>query len=104
MAKVLLETTGSFMLISGGQEVSPDRPSVIKTSYFFEARVAKGELKVLGSVVDEATDAEFETFVRESKGDLALAVESFLSKFGVNKITTKGDEGGEEPQAKRKGK
>lgn len=87
--KVLVETTGSFMLMSNGQEVQNNRPSVIVNSDFFQSRVANGQLKVLGQLQDTATDAEFAAFWVESKQDNALAAASFISKFGIPPVTAK---------------
>lgn len=90
MEKILVETTGSFMLQdSNGQEVQANRPCVVRRSQFIHSRTALGQLKVLGQLKDEATDAEFLQYFRDSEGDAPLAVESFLSKFSVDAVSEK---------------
>jgi hypothetical protein len=89
--KVLVETTGDFMLMdtTGGQYVAPDRPSVVTNTSFIGGRVIQEFLTILGKVTDDATDEQFLEYFVESKGDSNLAVESFLSKFGIEAVTAK---------------
>ncbi len=83
--KILCETTGDFMLVdlTTGQEVSSTRPAVISMTNFFSQRSMIGQLRKLGDLTDEATDAEFAKYVTDSDGDIDLAVDAFLSSFGV---------------------
>jgi len=89
--KLLLETTGDFMLMDRSQDISieADRPAVVSNTPFIEARLGMGNLRVLGQLNDEATDEEFKQYLRDCVGDVALAVESFLSSFGLEKVTQK---------------
>lgn len=89
--KLLVETVGDFMLMdtSSAQEVPPDRPGVVENTNFLSGRVSNGQVKVLAELVEDATDAEFLSYFVASESDGALAVESFLSKFGVEQITKK---------------
>lgn len=82
--KALAETTGSFMLIdfATGQEIPFDRPAVITIGSFFSTRAAAGQVRVLGSVTDEATDDEFRSYLRDSE-DVDLAVAAFLANYAV---------------------
>lgn len=115
--KYLAETTGNFELYDqhgNGQIVAGDRPSVIENSSFVNQRVALEQIKYLGEVNDEATDEEFAKYWKESNNDSALAIDSFLASFGVEKASTKGkqkldlddmtDENENEPKGKGKGK
>jgi hypothetical protein len=91
--KLLVETTGAFMLtdLASGQEVPSHRPAVVGHSNFFQHRVSLQQLRVLGELTDDATDAEFAKFLAESEGDTNLAVESFVSVFGPEKVTEKSE-------------
>lgn len=91
--KLLIETTGSFMLVDPetGTEIHHNRPTVAPMSNFVTSRMAKGELKLLSNELsDEATDAEFATFAAESE-DMDLAVSSFVAKFGPQPVDPKAE-------------
>lgn len=82
--KNLIETTGEFQLMdtSTGFLVPHDRPSVPPgPSEFINSRATLGQVKVLASVSDDATDEEFAKFWVECEGDKELAIQSFTSKF-----------------------
>jgi len=83
--KILVETTGEFMLtdISTGQTIYNHRPGVIEQSVFFDARIALGQISKLADLTADATDEEFDKFWVDSDGKSELAVDSFLSKFGI---------------------
>lgn len=83
--KIIVETTNNGMLMGLGpeSEVQSHRPSVVRPSYLIEIKASKGEVRVLGQVNDKATDVEFNSCWKESKGDKALAVDSFLAMFPV---------------------
>ena len=93
--KILAETIGSFTLqdIMYGETIPAHRPAVVPSTNFFQARMGLGQVKMLGELVESATDAEFKEFIRETitdgVPDMPLAVESFLSKFGTVVVTTK---------------
>ena len=89
MAKFLVETTGKFMLMGEWGEIPSQRPAVIKEHAFVQERIVSNQIKVLGKLKDEATDADFLTYWKEAEGDAALAVESFLSAFGVDGVSEK---------------
>ena len=82
--KLLVETTGPFMLIDSYTkcEIDNNRPSVVLPSEFIQARMTVGQLRVISNELsDGATDEEFAQFWRDS-GKRDLAISSFLSKFG----------------------
>ncbi|MGO7308754.1 hypothetical protein ACCS91_33405 [Rhizobium ruizarguesonis] len=85
--KILAETTGEFMLsdLGTGDVIYAGRPSVVELSPFIEARVAISQVRKEADLTADATDDEFATYWTESEGNRDLAVESFLSKFGVDK-------------------
>lgn len=89
--KILCETKGQFMLTDHGQTVEADRPGVVVNTAFIANRVAVNQVAILGELTDAATDDEFLKYFKESKGDQALAVESFLAAFGVEAMTKKAD-------------
>ena len=88
MPKILVETSGRFKLLDlsvrPAQDINHARPSVVVNSHFVQARVGLGQLAVLATLKDEATDAEFAKYVTESKGDMTLAVSSFVASFGLD--------------------
>lgn len=89
--KNLVETTGDFMLVDRqqGLEIQSYRPAVAERTQFVDIHLGSGRLRVLSQLRDEATDEEFQRYVEESGGDVALAVDSFLSVYGPEAVTTK---------------
>lgn len=85
MTKVICETTGDFQLVdysSEGRVISAFRPSVATLSTFLSARAAAGQVRVLATVSEEATDAEFEAYLRDSE-DVSLAISAFAEAYNV---------------------
>lgn len=84
--KFLIETTGEFGLVDYGVNpaavIPSTRPCVVEGSGFVTLRHHAGQLRTLGELKDEATDAEFKKYWDETKGDSELAVSSFLSTYG----------------------
>lgn len=80
--RMIVETTGDFQLVDAetGFLVRFDRPSVPPVTSFIQA-MAGSKLRILGNVSDEATDEEFEVYLKESGGDVKLAMASFISAF-----------------------
>lgn len=85
MMKQIVQTTGDFQLYLPYPEhyAHAHRPSVVATSTFFEQHAAAGRIQVLGQVSDEATDEELVKYLEESKGDVELAVASFIAAFSL---------------------
>lgn len=81
--KQIVETTGEFQLYlpAPGFFAHAHRPSVVHIAAFFEQNAAAGRIKILGHVNDDATDEEFAAFLASAKGDVDLAVASFISSF-----------------------
>lgn len=99
MSKLLVETTGSFMLLDPiGQEIPFNRAAVVESSNFINLQVALDKIRILGKLKDEAADAEFVAYWRECDGDGPMAVESFLSKFSVDAVAEKSKPKAEEPK------
>ena len=100
MEKILVETTGNFGLIDffTGDEAHHNRPSVVRNSTFFAQRAAIGQIKLLSQLKPEATDKDFAKYWEESRNpetkkvDAQLAVQSFLSVFGPEPVSKKGDD------------
>lgn len=81
MTKILVETTGSFMLMNPqtGEEIPNDRPAVVRNSNFVSQRAGVDQIKILAtSLPDEASDQEFQAYWSE---DPEIAVEAFLSQY-----------------------
>lgn len=90
--KLLVETTGPFMLVDyghGAVEIQAHRPSVVENSSFVNARTLVGQIRLISQVKDEATDAEFEKFLKDSDGKMDLAVDSFLAQYGIREEVSK---------------
>lgn len=84
--KVICETTGDFMLVdysNNGQTVHAGEINVVEVTPFINSRAMIGQLRFLGEVNDEATDAELQKFIKEADDDVDLAIASFLSTFGL---------------------
>jgi hypothetical protein len=91
MPKILAETTGEFELVDftyGGAIVAHDRPSVVESTTFIQSRASLGQIRVLDTLTDEATDAEFEKYFKESDGDAELAISSFKASYSASNQTT----------------
>lgn len=80
--KLLVETTGAFQLLTGRELIPSHRPSVVEPSQFLDQRIGQDQVKVLGKLTDEASDATFLDCYEESKQDRELAIDAYLSEFG----------------------
>ncbi len=89
MTKLLVETTGSFILIDfeNGTEIQDGRPTVVSESSFVSARAALGQIRVLDTLTDDATDEEFAKYFKESNGDTELAISAFKTSFSSSAET-----------------
>lgn len=85
MTKLIVETTGPFMLMLGAAgEVPHNRPAVVSTGSGVDQQIAIKALKVLaGDLPDEANDADFAGFFQSSEGDVPLAIEAYVSTFAT---------------------
>ncbi|WP_353645762.1 hypothetical protein [Mesorhizobium sp. WSM2239] len=89
MIKLLAETKGSFQLLDlsyKGQLLRANRPCVIENSNFIQDRIGRAQIRVHGELKDEATDADFIAYLAEAKGDMPLAIDSFLAEFGKEAV------------------
>lgn len=80
--KVIAQTTTEIMLLDPvtREIISCDRPYVVTYTPFFEARTGKGEIRILtNGLPDGAIDEEFVNFLKDSDGDVELAVAAFVS-------------------------
>lgn len=86
--KLLVQTTGSFSLIDFTQrlEINKATPTVVRSTHFVQERLGMGALRVLGQLQDTATNDEMLTYLKESAGDKDLAIQSFLSAFGIDAV------------------
>lgn len=61
MSKVIVQTTGQFMLINGDVEINPLKPTLVERTAFINNALSNGKLKLLlGDVPDEAVQADVE--------------------------------------------
>lgn len=91
MPKILVETTGEFELVDfaqGGAIVAHNRPSVVEATTFIQTRASLGQIRVLDTLTDEATDAEFEKYYQESDKDTELAMDAFKTAYSSSNQTT----------------
>jgi len=91
MPKILVETTGEFELVDftyGGAIVAHDRPSVVEATVFIQTRASIGQIRVLDTLTDEATDAEFEKYFKDSDKDVELAMDAFKTAYSSSSQTT----------------
>lgn len=86
--KLLIETTGNFLLIDfnqNGAHINSNRPTVIGKSAFIDQRMAMGQIKLFSNAIpDIVTDIQFEKYwascLREDGTvDKELAIQSFLA-------------------------
>ncbi|RWD47493.1 hypothetical protein [Mesorhizobium sp.] len=85
MIKLLAETKGSFQLhdlAHMGQRIHARRPSVVDNSHFIQDRIGRAQVRVIAELRPEATDADFVGYLKESEGDMQLAIDAFLAEFG----------------------
>jgi len=89
--KILVETTGDFQLVHSElhELVRAQGYSVIEKSQWANARVGIGQLLVKAQLNDEATDEEWLETVRETDGDMELAVASFTDRFPADAESAK---------------
>lgn len=83
--KCLVETKDSCQLVTPmGELAAFNRPSVLSKSGFVASRLEMGHLSMVeDNLSDEASDAEFQKYLKDSKGDAELAAASFAEKYGV---------------------
>lgn len=85
MAKLLVETTGSFMLVDPytSDVIYADGQSVVESSQFIQARASIGQVKVLlGDLSKDATTEEWKEYLKSSDRNMKLALASFASTYG----------------------
>lgn len=88
--KLMLQTTGEFMLICpySRQVIEPGRPHVVSPTEFFQERIARGQLRVVGTELpDEASDKDFAAWWKESP---STAIEGYPTSF--EKVAAPGEE------------
>lgn len=85
--KMLVETSGQFQLqdMNVNPLISAHRPTVVENTNFVQHRVALDQIKILGKLKDEATNEDFMGYMKDSE-DVALAVASFMSAFGLEEF------------------
>lgn len=86
MAKILARVTGDFMLSSPIDrfEIEAGRPYIVPACTFCDHFASLGRLNILRTdLPDTANDADWKGFWVESKGNLDLAIESYMSTLEV---------------------
>lgn len=80
--KLIVETTGAFMLTLVGGNIEAFRPSVVENSERLQQHISEKRVKVLVPDVDEsATDESFAEFYRDHDKDKEAAIENFLNSL-----------------------
>lgn len=80
MSKLLVETTGSFMLLvpNGGQVIDETRPTVVARDSFVQRQIAQSRLQIVCELPAEADDQDLLKLWNE---DAETAVEVFRARF-----------------------
>lgn len=84
--KVLVETTSNIMLLdpNTGDAIDDVVPTLTVWTAFLEARTGLGQVRVLHrGFTEEATNKEWLDYLKESNGNLDLAIPAFVSAFGL---------------------
>lgn len=89
MAKLFVQTTGMFFLVDPITriEIQHSRPTVVEATQFVNARAAAGQIRVIGDAPDDADDADFLKFFKDSDGDVELAIDAYKSTFSAPEET-----------------
>ena len=85
MSKLIVETTGKFMLVDmmGKQSVEWNRPTLVQSSHFINERCANGQIKVIAEDIPEAgCDEDFAKFLADSK-DVDSAIANYCTTLGA---------------------
>ena len=90
------------LLLEKGEQLSHFTPHLVTYTEALNIKALKGEFKIFAfNLKDEATEKEFQEFLKESSGDVLLASESFSSKFKIEE-KTEWDEFGERVSMEKK--
>ena len=84
--KVLLETTSNIMLIdpNTGDLIDETVPTLTEWTAFLEQRAGLGQIRVLHrGFQPEASNDEWLDYLKASDGKVDLAMDSFISVFGI---------------------
>lgn len=92
--KLIVNVVGDFTYINpqiADEVMYNHKPCLVTNTDFVQALLVGGKIDVLAKDLPEnASQEEFDTFLTESKGDVELAVASFISKFdGAAEIEVK---------------
>lgn len=82
--KLLIKVTADHLYIdpSNAQVIQAFRPTVVENSNYIAQLLAAGKVRLISNEVkDEATDEEFEKFLKDSDKKEQLAIDAFMSKF-----------------------
>lgn len=95
--KLLLTTNGDFQIVcqESGQLVRHTGYTLVEPTDYLSGRIAAGQVTLLATLNDEASDDEWKEYVASSDGDLKLALESFSSSY---QLATPAPEPQPEPQ------
>lgn len=86
--KLLVTPTGPFGYVdpTTGDEIQAFRPSVVRSSPYISTLIGSAKLNlVTNDLSDDANDAEFAQYHKESDRNSELSIASFVSKFGKQK-------------------
>lgn len=100
--KILVETTGSFMLSDPQmkQEIPANRPAVATYSNFVGQRAGINQITILATdLPEDANDADFLSYWKEDK---ETAVDAYLSKFSEAGSQNTGDPAPDKQPSQRK--
>lgn len=84
--KVLIETTSNIMLIdpNTGDVIDDMVPTLTVWTAFLESRAGLGQVRVLHrGFKDEATNEDWLDTLKQSGGQIDLAVDAFIAEMGL---------------------
>ena len=78
----LVETTGSFQLMGPTYLIRFEGYTVVPNDSFVSSEISRERVRLIASLHEDATDEEWLNYLKDSDGNLELAVASFLARFG----------------------
>lgn len=84
ICKKLKDGLDQILLTSKFEEVTSYKPSLVINDDFLQAKIQDGVVMTLAiGIPFEATNDEFMEYLKESEGDIDLAVDSFCSLYKI---------------------
>jgi hypothetical protein len=86
MSKIFIKLKQNMLLdLFGKQTIISDRPQVVENTGLVNSHIAKNDIRLIASLKDTATDAEW-VACRNAAASEEAAIKEFLAKYDVNAI------------------